>query len=176
MTPLLRAAIAGMLLLAACDDMSNQEKVESYEPSDLFADNVGMRAPPPGTVALNQADEPVVMPVRADAALLARGAERFGIFCTPCHGRIGDGRGMIVARGFPQPPSLHIERLRNAPARHLYDVIGNGYGAMYSYDARVSPADRWAIVAHIRALQLSQNVSAAALPAEMRGDLDRAVP
>jgi len=89
--------------------------------------------------------------------LLKRGQQRFDIYCAPCHSRLGDGDGMIARRGFPHPPSYHIERLRNAPDRHFYDVITNGYGVMYPYRDRVSPEDRWAIVAYIRALQLSQD-------------------
>ena len=94
-------------------------------------------------------------------ALLERGQERFRIYCTPCHSELGDGHGMIVQRGFPPPPSYHIDRLREAPAQHFYDVITNGYGAMYPFAERVQPADRWAIAAYIRALQRSQNATVA---------------
>jgi mono/diheme cytochrome c family protein len=95
-------------------------------------------------------------------ALLERGRERFEIYCVPCHSPLGDGDGMIARRGFPQPPSYHIERLRDAPDRHFYDVITQGYGIMYAYGDRVGPEDRWAIVAYIRALQRSQDVRVAA--------------
>ena len=105
------------------------------------------------------ADPPEVTPT-----LLRRGQERYEIFCTPCHGLAGRGDGMIVARGFPAPPSYHTARLRAAPARHFFDVITNGYGVMYSYAARVPPEDRWAIVAYIRALQLSQGAKVASVP------------
>ena len=88
--------------------------------------------------------------------LLHRGQERFNIYCAPCHSPVGDGDGMVVRRGFPAPPSYHIDRLRQAPARDFYDVMTNGYGVMRPYSDRVSPEDRWAIVAYIRALQLSQ--------------------
>ena len=91
--------------------------------------------------------------------------------CTPCHSELGDGRGMIVQRGFPPPPSYHIERLRQAPVQHFYDVITNGYGAMYSFAERVQPADRWAIAAYIRALQRSQNASVADVPPDQKGVL-----
>jgi hypothetical protein len=168
--------LAGLLLLAACDDMSNQEKVESYEPSELFADGSGIRPPPEGSVARDEPDRDAPTPARVDLPLPRRGEERYGIYCTPCHGRVGDGRGMIVARGFPQPSSFHIERLRAAPARHIYDVITHGYGAMYAYGMRVIPADRWAIAAHIRSLQLSQNAAVAALPEEDRQQLERQAP
>ena len=101
---------------------------------------------------------------RSIAQLLARGQERYGIYCSPCHGLSGNGDGMIVRRGFPAPPSYHSARLRAAPAKHFFDVITNGYGVMYSYAARVEPRDRWAIVAYIRALQESRNAKLADIP------------
>jgi mono/diheme cytochrome c family protein len=103
-----------------------------------------------------------------DAALLARGRAQFDVFCAPCHARTGNGDGMIVQRGMPRPPSLHMDRLRTADDQHFFDVITNGYGIMYSYAARVPPHDRWAIVAYIRALQLSQNASLNEVPEEER--------
>jgi mono/diheme cytochrome c family protein len=102
-------------------------------------------------------------PLPITPALLARGQDRFNIFCAPCHSRAGDGDGMIARRGFPAPPSYHTARLRHAPDSHFYDVISHGYGVMYPYADRVSPHDRWAIVAYIRALQLSQHAPASAL-------------
>jgi mono/diheme cytochrome c family protein len=90
-------------------------------------------------------------------ALLERGRERFEIYCVPCHSPLGDGDGMVVRRGFPKPASYHVDRLREAPDRHFYDVITQGYGIMYAYGDRVDPEDRWAIVAYIRALQRSQD-------------------
>jgi mono/diheme cytochrome c family protein len=129
----------------------------------------GSRLPPAHTVARGQLrdDEQFFtgkigeqlaatfpMPITRDT--LTRGHERFEIYCAICHGSTGEGTGMIVQRGFPQPPSLHEPRLRDAPPGHFFDVITNGYGVMYSYAARVSPEDRWAIAAYIRALQLSQ--------------------
>ncbi len=104
-------------------------------------------------------------PLPVSAALLSRGRERFDIYCAPCHSRLGDGDGMIVRRGFPAPPSYHTERLRAAPDSHFYQVITRGYGAMYPYADRVTPEDRWAIVAYIRALQLSQHAPASLLSA-----------
>ena len=101
-------------------------------------------------------------------ALVQRGRERFDIACAPCHGRTGDGHGMIVERGFPAPPAFAIDRLRAAPAQHFYDVISQGYGAMFSYAERVAPRDRWAIAAYIRALQASGNARLADVPAEQR--------
>ncbi|MEO8809653.1 MAG: cytochrome c [Rhodanobacter sp.] len=108
-------------------------------------------------------------PLPITAALLRRGQDRFNIYCAPCHSRAGDGDGMIARRGFPAPPSYHTTRLRNAPDSHFYQVISDGYGVMYPYADRVSPDDRWAIVAYIRALQLSQHASASALaPRDLR--------
>lgn len=101
-------------------------------------------------------------------ALLRRGHERFDIYCSVCHSRTGDGNGMIVRRGFPKPPSLHIERLRNAPAGHFFDVMTNGLGAMPRYSGRIDVGDRWAIVAYVRALQLSQNAQIGDVPDEQR--------
>ena len=113
-------------------------------------------------------DKPVQAPP-VTLALLERGQERFRIYCTPCHSELGDGHGMIVQRGFPPPPSYHIDRLRQAPVQHFYDVITNGYGAMYSFAERVQPADRWAIAAYIRALQRSQNAKLADVPPDQQG-------
>lgn len=102
-------------------------------------------------------------PLPITAALLARGRERFNIYCAPCHSQAGDGDGMIVRRGFPAPPSYHTDRLRNAPDSHFYEVITHGYGAMYPYADRIVPDDRWAIIAYIRALQLSQHAPVSTL-------------
>src|SRR5205809_543050 len=104
--------------------------------------------------------------------VLERGRERFDIHCSPCHGRTGEGNGMIVQRGFPPPPSYHIDRLRKAPAGHFFNVITQGYGVMYSYAGQVEPADRWAIAAYIRVLQLSQNTTLTQLTAEERHKLE----
>ena len=114
--------------------------------------------------------ESIPLPVTKE--FLLRGQERFNIFCSPCHGRVGDGQGMIAQRGFPQPPSFHSERLREEPVGYYYDVITNGFGVMYSYASRIQPRDRWAIVAYIRALQLSQNSTLEDLPAEARQELE----
>ncbi len=128
-----------------------------------------------GTLALNNH---TVIPVYANPlpitpALLARGRGRFDINCAPCHSTVGDGDGMIVRRGFPSPPSYHTDRLRNAPDSHFYQVISNGYGAMYPYADRIAPADRWAIVAYIRALQLSQHLPASELSVGDRAKLPK---
>lgn len=153
-------ALAAAFFVAAFDDMSDQNRPKAYgvTPTPL---------PVPGTVS--RAAPPV--PPALTLALIQRGRERFDIFCSPCHGRLGDGKGIVVQRGFPAPPSFHEARLRAAPSQHFYDVITNGYGAMYSYAARVTPEDRWAIVAYIRALQESQHVAAADLSAETRKNL-----
>ena len=119
--------------------------------------------------------EPVYSnPFPTTPELLQRGRERFNIYCAPCHSLAGDGDGMIARRGFPTPPSYHTDRLRNAPDSHFYQVISNGYGVMYSYADRVAPPDRWAIVAYIRALQLSQHTPASLLSDEDRGRLGTA--
>src|SRR5262250_2365434 len=106
--------------------------------------------------------------------MLIRGQERFNIYCSPCHSRTGDGNGMIVQRGFPAPPSYHIDRLRQAPVGHFFDVITQGYGIMYSYAQRVEPADRWAIAAYIRVLQKSRNASLTEVPENEREKLEAA--
>jgi mono/diheme cytochrome c family protein len=176
-----RAAIAIMIgaSLAGCDqNMTSQPKYAEYEPATLFANGQVLQAPVAGTVArddLDRARETTSRPPLTPQ-VLARGRERFDIFCAPCHGRDGDGDGMIVARGFPKPPSLHEDRLRAAPDQHIFDVITNGYGVMYSHAARVPPRDRWAIVAYIRALQLSQHAAIGDLAAEERDRLARMPP
>jgi mono/diheme cytochrome c family protein len=122
-----------------------------------------------------QGDDNLVseIPVPVTKELLERGESRFNIYCTPCHSRLGDGEGMVVQRGFAEPPSYHIDRLRDAPIGHYFDVMTNGFGAMHSYASRVEPKDRWAIAAYIRALQLSQNAQVSDLPPEQREELMR---
>ena len=154
--------LAGLLLLGACDDMTDQPKQKTYSPY------VGPAKVPAGTVEFQET--PVEAPP-VTLALLERGQARFRIYCTPCHSELGDGHGMVVQRGFPPPPSYHTARLRAAPVQHFYDVITNGYGAMYSFANRVQPADRWAIAAYIRALQRSQDATVAEVPAGERGAL-----
>lgn len=171
------APLIGLLvLLVACDQysMADQKKYESYEVAELLPDDIAMQQPVPGTVWRGELAQLAVLEQRPQMtmALLERGRERFDIFCSPCHGRAGDGEGIIVRRGFPKPPSYHIDRLRDAPDRHFLDVIQNGYGVMYSYAARVPPADRWAIVAYIRALQLGQHAVVAKLPEDLQQGLE----
>jgi mono/diheme cytochrome c family protein len=151
--------LLALALLSGCDDMTVQPNAKRY------SHDAQMVQPADGTVPFH--DEPVTPP-RLDLALIERGQDRFRIYCTPCHSELGDGNGMIVQRGFPAPPSYHIDRLREAPTQHFYDVITHGYGAMYSFAARVAPRDRWAIAAYIRALQASQNGTAQDLAREGR--------
>jgi mono/diheme cytochrome c family protein len=182
------AAAAVLLPLAGCEkhmqDMYDQPRYKPLAASPLFADGGASRPPVPGTELHSWGDFSGTSsgrigteaagrwsrdelaasnpyPVTLD--LLKRGQARFTIYCTPCHSPLGDGDGFVVRRGFPAPPSYHIDRLRNAPDRHFFDVMTKGYGIMYPYADRITPADRWAIVAYIRALQLSQRVPAAQL-------------
>jgi mono/diheme cytochrome c family protein len=177
---LARIASLSLLLLAACGgrDMKDQEKYEEYEAAALFPDGSAMRHPVPGTVARGEPEYRAELRERPpmSIALLERGRERFDIYCSPCHSRAGDGEGIIVQRGFPQPPSYHIERLREASDGHIVAVITQGYGVMYSYAARVPPADRWAIAAYIRALQLSQHADLSDIPEADRRKLEERSP
>jgi mono/diheme cytochrome c family protein len=148
-----------VLLLAGCDDMVSQPKQTDYSPL------AGPAAVPSGMVEYGS-QEPQAPPVTL--ALIERGQERYRIYCAPCHSELGDGRGMIVERGFPPPPSFHIERLRTAPPQYFYDVITRGHGVMYSFADRIEPNDRWAVAAYIRALQRSEDASPADLPPSER--------
>jgi hypothetical protein len=173
------------LLLAGCrQDMHDQPRYDPLEAARFFADGRSARLPVEGTVARGQLKmdehlyqgrrngQPVTeMPYPVTRAMLDRGRERFNIYCSPCHSPSGDGEGMIVQRGLKHPPSFHIDRLREAPVGHFFDVITNGFGAMYSYASRVPVDDRWAIVAYIRVLQLSQRAPVAAVPADKRSSL-----
>ena len=161
------AVLLPLLLLGACRlDMVQQRRMNTYAATPVWADGTTARPLPAGVVArgdlARDAAGAALPPVTP--ALLARGQERYGINCLPCHGAAGDGDGMVVRRGFPAPPSYHTQRLRAVEARYLYDVITRGYGVMYSYAARVSPEDRWAIVAYVRALQLSRHTLVADVP------------
>ena len=159
----LLALLALLALVAGCDDgsMQTQKRYRTYAPASFWADGSSARPLPDGVVAqgdLARAAE-VDKPPPVTPALVELGRQRFDIYCTPCHGYDGRGDGIVVQRGFPPPPSYDSDRLRRAPARYLFDVITNGYGVMYPYAARVEPRDRWAIVAYIRALQLSQHAN-----------------
>ena len=157
--------VPGALALAACDNMANQPKRLPYELPYGAEANWPVLPPPASSRATSSRCR---RRRRVTLALLERGQQRFDIYCAPCHGRMGDGHGMIVQRGFPQPPSYYIERLREARSQHFYDVITHGYGAMYPYAARVEPADRWAIIAYIRALQASVTAELADVPPDKR--------
>jgi len=182
-----------LLVLAACTlagcertmkDMYEQPRLGRDAASPLFPDGKGSRPPPPGSVPVAVGDlaqassgrhgraelvardaaNAASAPAGVDLALLQRGQQRYGVYCTPCHGLLGDGDGMVARRGFPHPPSFHEARLRDAPDRHLFDVITQGHGVMRPYADRVTPQDRWAIVAYVRALQLSRSAPAGTLP------------
>jgi mono/diheme cytochrome c family protein len=165
------------LLLAGCTregrfqaiSMWNQSRLKPLEASPMPDVPSSSRPLVPGTVARGElsADDPIssgwsggklvtTIPLAVTPEVLERGQLRFTIYCTPCHGRLGNGQGMVVQRGFPPPPDYAIRRLRNAPVGHFFDVITNGYGVMYSYASRVPPRDRWAIAAYIRVLQASR--------------------
>lgn len=165
-------------------DMFNQPYSKPLSKSKFFHDEMASRPIVPNTVARGHADldqalyegktgtnlvETFPFPITRE--VLERGQQRFDIYCAPCHGRTGDGDGMIAKRGFPQPPSYHIDRLRQAPVGHFYNVITHGYGIMYPYAARVDVNDRWAIAAYIRALQLSHHAPLDSLPPEKRTQL-----
>ena len=177
-------ATAALCLFGCRMDMHIQPKYLPYEPTSFFADGRSERQPVPGTIARGQLrldellytgrENGVVVdkfPFPLTRADLDRGRERYNVYCTPCHDYTGSGRGMIVQRGFPQPPSYHIQRLRDAPVGHFFQVMTNGFGAMYSYAARVDTADRWRIAAYIRVLQLSQNATIKDVPEAERGKL-----
>jgi len=155
--------------------MDSQPKYHEYELGGLFPDGRVLQAPVPGTVArgdLARAQDVTKKPA-VTAQLLARGRELYDVFCSPCHDRVGTGGGVIVQRGFPHPPSLHDERLRSADDQHLIEVITRGYGVMYSFADRVQPRDRWAIVAYLRALQLSQHAELGDVPPAERATMER---
>jgi len=180
------AAAICFLALAGCNDMDQEPKFKPLAPSTVFADGRSARVPPADTVAVNNlrlddalylgkvnGKDVTTFPFPVTRQVLERGHERFDIFCSVCHGRLGNGQGMIVKRGFPPPPSYHIDRLMNAPVGHFYDVITNGYGVMYSYADRIPVKDRWAIIAYIRALQFSQNATLADVPPSQRAALEK---
>ena len=166
--------------------MHDQPTYSALEESSFFADGQSARPLVAGTVARGQLNEDpllydgkegeedaTIFPFPVDEKVMARGQERFNIYCSPCHGRTGDGDGMIVRRGYRRPPSLADERLRDAPVGHFFDVITNGFGAMPDYAAQIKPEDRWAITAYVRALQLSAYATLEDVPAAERGKLDQ---
>ncbi len=176
--------------LGACrQDMHNQPKYRGLRASEFFADGSSARPLVEGTIArgtlqddeaffTGKVDKVTVkeLPFPVDEAVLNRGQERFNIYCSPCHDRTGSGNGMVVQRGFRAPPSYHEDRLRNAPVGYFFDVMTHGFGAMQDYAAQVPVADRWAIAAYIRALQLSQRATTADVPRDKVAELDAPHP
>lgn len=165
--------------------MANQPRYDPLEASDFFADGMSARPRVAGTVARGDiSDNPFFdtgkingqvadgFPFAVTSDVVDRGQERFNIYCSECHGRVGDGNGMIPSRGFRRPPSYHTETLRKRPTGHFFDVMTNGFGAMPPYGTMIPPRDRWAIVAYIRALQLSQNATVNDVPVDQRANLD----
>ena len=181
------AVVAVSLALAGCrQDMHDAPRYEPLEASTFFANGQASRMLVANTVPRGLLREDAhlnegridgqlatTFPMAITPAVMQRGQERFNVFCSPCHGRTGSGNGMVVQRGFRAPPSYHEDRLRNAPVGYFFDVMTNGFGAMQDYASQVPVADRWAIAAYIRALQLSQRATLADVPADRRADLDR---
>ena len=183
----LLAALGLLVTCAGCRlDMHVQPRYNPYDPSDFFGDGLSARLPVPGTVPRGEltlgpqellytgkvnGQPSDAFPYAVTQEIVDRGRERYNVFCSPCHGFVGEGDGMIVQRGFRHPPSFHEDRMRTAPAGHYFDVITNGFGVMYPYGYRVSPPDRWAIIAYIRALQLSRQVPIADVPDAERAKL-----
>lgn len=198
---LVSVAVAASLALAGCripQKMAEQPQFDPLEKTSFFADGASSRPLVEGTVPSPRADGALAQigtgpnelfdsgreggqfsdnfPLPLTPELMARGKERFEIYCTPCHGRVGEGNGMIVARGYKKPPSYHSDALRSRKNGYIFDVITNGFGVMPSYRSQVPPADRWAIVAYVRALQLSQNATIADVPSADRASLDATAP
>jgi len=164
---LIALLIAATPALAGCDlSMTQQRKLATYAPTSIWPDGTSARPLPDHVVARGDVDRAAAAgnPPAITPELVVRGRERYGIFCAPCHGLAGDGDGVIVAHGFPAPPSYHDDRLLAAPAQHFVDVMTRGYGVMFSYADRVDVPDRWAIAAYIRALQLSRRATVAQVP------------
>ncbi len=178
-------AAASLIFGGGCEylrqDMANQPKNRPLSPSEFFGDGRSERPLVENAVARGAiADDELFVPkdsnnfpLTVDLKLLGRGEERYNIFCSPCHGLQGDGNGMVAMRGMKRPPSYHQDRLRQVPNGYVYDVMSNGFGQMLGYSAQIPPRDRWAIIAYIRALQLSRNMKAADLSAELREKLNQ---
>jgi len=175
----------GLAVVIGCQQkMADQPRYEPLSHSTFFGDDRAARPLVEGTVARGQlrGDEPSytgkegeklvdTFPFPVTLAVLERGEQRFNIFCSPCHDRVGSGQGMIVRRGYRAPPSFHIDRLRQAPAGHFFEVMSKGFGVMPDYAQQIRPEDRWAIAAYIRALQLSQHATLAEVPEDQRQKL-----
>jgi mono/diheme cytochrome c family protein len=183
-TTILGATLFLTAFVGCRQEMYDQPKYKPLAESKFFADHRTSRPLPDGTVARGwlRADQKLyegkegvqlatTLPVPLTRELLSRGRERFDIYCSPCHDRTGRGRGMVVRRGYQPPPSLHEDRLREAPVGHFVDVITHGLGAMPDYAAQIEVSDRWAIAAYVKALQLSQRASLADVPLQMRSAL-----
>ena len=182
--------IASLLLIAGCrQDMHDQPRYEPLEFSDFFDDGRASRPLVEGTVAQGQLQLDTLLytgriageladtlPFPLTRELLARGQERYNIYCSPCHDRVGTGQGIVVRRGFRRPSSFHSDRLREMPMGYYFEVVSQGFGVMMDYAAQVTPHDRWAIVAYIRALQLSQQATLADVPMAERQHLQDAPP
>jgi mono/diheme cytochrome c family protein len=166
-------------------DMDNQPKYKAQEENKFFDDGSAMRQPVPGTVARGQLREDAVYftgldengdtvstsPVKTEMQLLTRGQERFNLYCSPCHGRAGDGQGIMLSRGYVPPPTFHSDRMRDLPDGYIFDVISNGVRNMPSYRQQIPVEDRWAIIAYFRALQRSQHATIEDIPQEQRPNL-----
>jgi hypothetical protein len=177
----------GVLTVLGCQQqMAEQPRYDPLEPSTFFADGQSARQLVPNTVARGQLRDDAhlhtgrtatsfaeTFPFAITHPVLERGQERYNIFCSPCHDRVGNGDGMIVRRGYTRPPAFSVERLRSAPPGHFFTVITHGLGAMPGYAAQIPASDRWAITAYIRALQLSQHATLAEVPVTEREKLTR---
>ncbi len=175
-------AVCAVVSLAGCRrDMQDQPKYKPLALSRFFADGRSARPIPAGTIATDELNDTDLLhtgmangtwtsalPVPVDLKLMQRGRERYDIYCSPCHSRTGDGNGMIYRRGLWRPADLLSERVRQVPPGYIFDVITNGFGAMGDYRDQIQPADRWAIVAYLRALELSRNASIADVPEDAR--------
>ena len=181
------AAGSGLALLTGCrQDMHDQPKYKPYAQSSFWPDQRSARPAIDGAVARGKlktdtrlwkgraADGTFIteIPMPVTKALLMRGQQRFNIYCTPCHGRTGEGEGMVVQRGFKHPPTYHSDRLRQQPPGYIFDVISNGFGSMVSYASRIPMEDRWAITAYVKVLQFSQNATTADVPEADRGRIE----
>lgn len=188
--PLLVVLLLGAVALSACQTkMVDQPRYDPLQASKFFSDGMSARQPVSDTVPMNAVlDKPVEMtgqsngqpatdfPFPLTDQVLARGQQRYNIYCSPCHGYTGEGNGMVVQRGFPAPPSFHSDQLRGMPPGFYFQVMTQGFGRMFPYASQVSPEDRWAIAAYIRALQLSQHAPASSLPQEDQQKLQEKAP
>lgn len=183
----LSCLLAGsVVVVLGCQRMATQPYYRPYAPSDFFTNGTSARPVPADTVARGHLEDDSLLssgkdpsgrdsqafPFPVTREVLDRGQQRFNIYCVPCHGPAGDGDGLVVQRGFNPPPSYHTDRLRQAPVGHFFDVVTHGFGSMPAYADQVPVTDRWAIIAYIRALQLSQHVSVDQLPPDARAQLE----